>query len=172
MTHTRRIVAAILAAALLSVSFALVPKDVPGVPVLSSLEADPASAHDARYPGIPYRAWVCNYEWQHIQVVVGYHDPAPVGWEMHPIYAWKWELVQVCRDEWRWTQGLPRLHAHLTETQCKWGLRVGGVLLAWYGAAAAAARAAGAYAAGSQDTDIDVFKVCEAEDVILWLDQP
>lgn len=167
-----------LAAIILAVSLALAPTTTPDVPVLSNLEAEQASAHDAETTLFHRPSYICRHEWQHVQVVTHYVDefgngpyPSPGatwgGPPLFPVYAWKQELVRVCN--WELVPvTVPNPHVHVSQESCEWGLRIGGVIVAVYGSAAAAARAAGAYAAGTQGTDIDVLKLCETEDIILW----
>ncbi len=144
--------------------------------MLSSLDAEEASAHDAyQYIGLPLPRRVCHLDWNYVYKIVDWEtwryfpdaEPEP-RWEIGPwpIYGWRWEQFETCEIRWEATRTI-RPHHHVTQTQCEWALRVGGVLVALYGSGAAA-RAAGAAMALTTGTSWDVHEVCKTEDIIVW----
>lgn len=174
---TKKLLTISLCAVLLVTSLALAPATSPSIPVLSSLEPEQASAHEARKTLFHRPTRVCSWEWQHVRVVTHYVDefgngpyPGPGstwGPPLFPVYAWKLELVEVCA--WILVPvTVPNPHVHVSQESCEWGVRAGGVVIALYGSAAAAIRALAAYAAGTQGTDYDIIRQCETEDIILW----
>ena len=90
-----------LAAVMLATLLAVAPTGSSDVPVLSTLQAEPADAHTATKQVTKWRD-VCRWESQRVQVVVGYTNPntrLPRA-QRGPIYAWKTELVKVCEREY------------------------------------------------------------------------
>ncbi|MDE0068010.1 MAG: hypothetical protein OXN44_14205 [Acidimicrobiaceae bacterium] len=139
-----------------------------------------ASAHDEFRNGLPFPERVCNWEWQHVQVVTHYVDefgngpypgpPPQYGPPLYPVYAWKYELVEVC--EWRMVR--PQIaipHHHLTETQCTWVVKIGTTTLGVFGSSPAARAFAAALGLGA-GTSVDIQRVCEENDIIVYLNVP
>jgi hypothetical protein len=90
-----------LAAVMLATLLAVAPTGSSDVPVLSTLQAEPADAHTATKQVTKWRN-VCRWESQRVQVVVGYTNPntrLPRA-QRGPIYEWKTELVEVCEREY------------------------------------------------------------------------
>ncbi len=134
-----------LAAVVLATSLAL---DVPG---LSSLEAEPASAHPATKQA-PRMKIVCTEEPAYVRVIVGYEDRLnPRTRQPIPIYGWRWGTREVC--EWvTYYVTVNRKHWHVGDEVCTYvqvwmvsaGAYGGGVAGSAIGGAAGTAVAPGA----------------------------
>ena len=176
MTQLKKLISIPIHAALLGTLLAVTPPVSTDVPVLSTLEAEPTSAHDPTRNGLPFPKKVCHWEQRRIQVIVGYVDDygrpsyEALGLRVFPVYAWKSELVEVC--EWKLVRDrIPIPHYHLTETQCSWVLKVGGVTLGTFGTSRAAKAAAAALGL-SAGTSADIQRLCTEHDVVVYLNVP
>ena len=176
--HKKKILAVPLAAVVLATGLALAPTTLPNVPVLSTL-AEKASAHDPVRYTLPYPTHVCEWNWEHVQVVTHYVDEfgngpypgpgSPFGPPLFPVFAWKQELVRTCH--WEWVRDpVPIPHHHLTQTQCKWALVVGTVTLGYLATTGLARTAAAALGLSQGQYSIDRF--CEEHEVVVFLNVP
>lgn len=176
--HKKKILAVPLAAVVLATGLALAPTTVQDVPVLSTL-AERASAHDLVRNTLPFPTRVCEWEWEHVQVVTHYVDEfgngpypgpgSPFGPPLYPVFAWKQELVRTCHWELGRDQ-IPIPHDHLTQTQCKWALVVGSVTIGYFSSSGLARFAAAAL--GLTLGHFSIEKFCEENEVIVFLNIP
>ncbi len=131
----------------------LAPNNVSAVPVLSGLEAEPASAHEVLHPvGRPMR--VCTTQTEPVQVIVGYEG---AGRFRRPVYAWQVETRTTCR----WENVIsyePRRHIHISEQDCQ-----------FYGVtgSAIAGTVAGAPVGGAIGAAV-AYEVCQIVSRIIW----
>ena len=83
------------------------------VPVLSTLEAEPADAHDSyQTVTVDHPGWYCRWEWQRVQVIVGYEERQENAGRVRSVgglYRWLRQighdgrLVQLATDQWRFS---------------------------------------------------------------------
>ncbi|MDE0702038.1 MAG: hypothetical protein OXH61_15100 [Acidimicrobiaceae bacterium] len=148
--HKRKILVVPLVALVFAAGLALAPTTIQDVPVLSTLKAEEASAHDMeRALGAPYLKRECEWKWKWVAEVSHYVDsngnltqPTFTSYDdSQPVFVWSWKWVEECR--WVWVDSVVTVaHLHLTETQCEYALLIGSVLLGMFPSTRAAQLAA------------------------------
>lgn len=103
-----------LAAIILASVLAVVPVSTSGVPVLSSLEAQPADAHDPLMT-IPIPRTVCRDVYK--KVIVGSYHPLGPSRPAQYIYGYRW--VEECGTEHFYIT-IVHPHSHGFREECTW----------------------------------------------------
>ena len=163
-----------LAAIVLATTLALAP-NTPDLPIISTLEVEPASADPGHLPNVVLRERqrICVPAWIYVYKLVDYEtwryfpdaEPEP-RWVIGPwpVYGWRWESVESC--SWEWVDvSRPQAHSHISKEICKWLVRAGGFILG-VAPTRLAARVI-ASAAGVSFGEINLVEKCEIKESII-----